>query len=160
MNNYTVEYYRYLKKRTIVYLISSIVAIVFGIAFVLLTGLFINDKNVLVFKIVDSIILSICLITSLFCFIELFYPSKNRLKFIYQLLALSRYQGVVKVLNISNLTLIRRGIYGYEITVLDENEKQAIYYLEDISKINIGDVIKITIANNFILEVEKENDHE
>lgn len=160
MNNYTVEYYQYLKKQTFKYLIFGILAIVLGVAFVLLSALLINDKQLVIFKIIDSFVLSIALVLGIYCFIELFAKAKNRLKFIYQLLAVSRYQGVVKIIKISDKTLIRRGIYGYEITVVDENKKQAIYYVEDKDGLSIDEVIKVTIANNFILEYEKENNHE
>lgn len=157
---YTLDEYYQKKKEANKWLIFSICVLVFGLAFLGFSAFLVNPKSALIIKIIDSVIVSISFIVSIFIFIELFLETRYRNIFVYRLLAVERFEGKIKITNIRKPYIVKKHIKAFEIEAKDENDKIITCYLEDAFDINlkIGDEIKVVIATNFITEIEKIND--
>lgn len=158
---YSQETYEELKKRNTKFLILSISLLVFGLAFLFLSAFLINVKTVLAIKIVDIVILSASLILSAFFLLEKFIPGVSRKRFLYRLLTVERFEGKLKVIDIREPYLVKKGIFAYEIEVIDEDNKTINCYYEAINPLEFkkDEEIDVTIAMNFIVGI-KEKDHE
>ena len=109
--------------------------------------------------VIDSIILSLSLIISIYLFIERFLTSRLRYKFLYRLLTVERFEGKIKIKKINKPYLVKRGINAYEIEALDDDNKIINCFLEDINPLDfsVDDEIEVTLANNFIVEIKEKN---
>ncbi len=158
---YSKETYEELKKRNSKFLVISISLLIFGLAFLFLSAFLINTKTVLTIKIVDSVVLSISLIFSFFFLLEKYIPGVRRKKFLYRLLTVERFEGKLKVIDIREPYLVKKGIFAYEIEAIDEENRTFNCYYETINPLEFEkeDEIDVVIAMNFIVDI-KENNHE
>ena len=158
-NNYSKETYEKIKKDNRNYLIISILILFFGLAFLGLSAFLINNKSVAIIMVIDSIILSLSLIISIYLFLERFLTSRLRYKFLYRLLTVERFEGKIKIKKINKPYLVKRGITAYEIEALDDENKIISCFLEDINPLDfsVDDEIEVTLANNFIVEIKEKN---
>ena len=157
---YGQETYFRMKKSYKLWLIISILIFVFGLAFLFLSCLLINEKTVLAIKIIDLVIVNVAFIFSCYFFIEFFIKRRIRSKFIYRLLTVDRYSGVIVVQEIKKPYLVRKWIRAYEIEALDDSDKKISCYFEDIQPLpfKVGDQITVTLANNFIVDIGADNE--
>lgn len=154
---YSKETYFKLKKSYTLWLIISIAIFVFGLAFLFLSALFINEKTVLVVKIIDLVVVNISLLVACYLFIEFFIKRVIRCKFLYRLLTVDRYSGVLTIQEIKKPYLVRKWVRAYEIDALDDSGKKISCYYEDINPVEfkVGDIINATLASNFIVEISR-----
>lgn len=160
-DNYSKISYLRIKKKKVNYLTISIVILVFGLAFLGLSALFINPSSVNIVKLVDSLVVSLSTLTACFFFIEGFWPAKRRADLLYRLLTVDRYEGEIKIIDIHSPYLVRKGIEAYEIEAEDEEGKRINCYLESNveNDLEIGKTYKVILAMNFIIG-EKRVDNE
>ena len=157
MNNFYSEE-TYLQNKAIFkkYLIISIILLVIGLALVGFSAFLIKYENALIFKIVDSVILAITVISFLYLLIEKVIYSKRRYSFILRLLATASYVGKAKIVKIKRPYFVKKGIYCYEIDALVD-DKLSTYYLETIYPFELkeDDEVELTVTNNFITNIKK-----
>lgn len=160
-NYYSQETYEELKKRNTKFLVLSISLSIFGLAFLFLSAFLINVKTILIIKILDIVILSTSLVFSAFFLLEKYIPGISRKRFIYRLLTVDRFQGRLKVIDIREPYLVKKGIFAYEIEAIDEDNKTIICYYETINPLEFKkeEEIDVVIAMNFIVGI-KRKDHE
>lgn len=158
---YSKETYFKIKKDNNKYLALFICLLVFGLAFLFLSAFLINTKTVTIIKIIDSVVLSSCLILSFYFLLMKYIPGVRRNKFLYRLLTVERFEGRLKVLDIKSPYLVKRGITAYEIEAKDEDGKVISCFYEDINPLEFkkDDEIEVTLAMNFIVMI-RENNHE
>lgn len=159
---YTLEEYYKDKKKATKWLIFSIGVFVLGLIFLGLSAFLINPRTVLLIKIIDSIVVSICFVVSIYIFIELFLTTKFRNKFVYRLLTVERFEGKLKIIKIREPYKIRKHVRAYEIEAVDENQKEITCYLEDRFDLSfeVGAEIRVIIASNFITEIVENDQNE
>ena len=159
---YTLEEYYKDKKKATKWLIFSICVFVLGLIFLGLSAFLINPRTVLLIKIIDSIVVSICFVVSIYIFIELFLTTKFRNKFVYRLLTVERFEGKLKITKIREPYKIRKHVRAYEIDAVDENQKEITCYLEDRFDLSfeVGAEIRVIIASNFITEIVENDQNE
>ena len=159
---YTLEEYYKDKKKATKWLIFSICVFVLGLIFLGLSAFLINPRTVLLIKIIDSIVVSICFVVSIYIFIELFLTTKFRNKFVYRLLTVERFEGKLKITKIREPYRIRKHVRAYEIDAVDENQKEITCYLEDRFDLSfeVGAEIRVIIASNFITEMVENDQNE
>lgn len=157
---YSEETYFKMKKSYKIWLTISILIFIFGLAFLFLSGLLINEKTVLAIKIIDLVIVNVAFIFSCYFFIEFFIKRRIRCKFIYRLLTVDRYSGVITIQEIKKPYLVRKWVKAYEIDALDDSGKKISCYYEDIQPLafQVGDQINVTLANNFIVDIGADNE--
>ena len=160
-NYYSQETYEELKKRNTKFLALSISLSIFGLAFLFLSAFLINVKTILIIKILDIVILSTSLVFSAFFLLEKYIPGISRKRFIYRLLTVDRFQGRLKVIDIREPYLVKKGIFAYEIEAIDEDNKTINCYYETINPLEFKkeEEIDVVIAMNFIVGI-KRKDHE
>lgn len=153
---YSKETYFKLKKSYVIWLIISIVLFVFGLAFLFLSAFLINEKTILAIKIVDLVVVNISFVVSAYFFIEFFVKRRIRTRFIYRLLTVDRYSGVITIQEIKKPYFVRKWIKAYEIEALDDSGKKVTCYFEDVQLIpfKAGDQLNVTLASNFIVDIE------
>lgn len=156
-NNYSKETYEKIKKDNRKWLILSTLFLLIGLAFLGLSAFFINKNSVIIIIIIDSIILSLSLITSIYIFIELFLTTRLRYKFLYRLLTVERFEGTIKINKINPPYLVKRGVMAYEIEACDDDNKVLNCFYESINPLDfhVGDELEITLANNFIVDIKE-----
>ena len=160
-NYYSQETYEELKKRNTKFLVLSISLSIFGLTFLFLSAFLINVKTILIIKILDIVILSTSSVFSAFFLLEKYIPGISRKRFIYRLLTVDRFQGRLKVIDIREPYLVKKGIFAYEIEAIDEDNKTINCYYETINPLEFKkeEEIDVVIAMNFIVGI-KRKDHE
>lgn len=123
--------------------------------------IFVNLQTEKIFKIIDSIILTILgwiiIYLVLFDLLALLRLIVHVKETIYS----KREKFLVKVLNISNLFTITKGNKGYCLSCKDDKREYKFYYHEHFlaPSFKENDVISIDVKNNFIISCEvKENE--
>lgn len=152
---YSKETYFKMKKSYKIWLVISIAIFVFGLAFLFLSAFLINEKTVLIIKIVDIVVVNISLLVSCYFFIEFFIKRMIRCKFIYRLLTVDRYNGVLTIQEIKKPYLVRKWVRAYEIDATDDSGKKISCYYENIQPLSFkeGDRIDVMLASNFIVDI-------
>lgn len=153
---YSKETYFKLEKSYKMWLIISLAIFTFGLAFLFLSGLLINEQTVLAVKIVDLVVVNISFLVAAYFFIEFFVKRRIRSKFVYRLLTVDRYSGAITIQEIKKPYFVRKWIKAYEINALDDSGKKIVCYYEDIEPLpfKVGDTLNMTLASNFIVDIE------
>ena len=156
---YSKETYEKMKKSYKLWLISAILIIFIGLLFFGLSAFLINNKTVLIIKIVDAIILSLALITGAIIIIVAYVPLKRRNKFLYRLLTVERFEGSLVIKEIRKPYLVRKSILAYEIVAVDDEDKTINCFYEANLPINfkVDDKVEVTLAANFIVDIKEAN---
>ena len=152
---YSKETYFKIKKHSQIWFIIAIAIFVFGLAFLFLSGLFINQQTILIVKIIDLVMVNISFLVACYFFIEFFIKKTIRCKFLYRLLTVERYSGTLTIQEIKKPYLVRKWIKAYEIDALDDSGKKISCYYESIQPLDFkaGDKINATLANGFIVDI-------
>ena len=157
---YSKETYEKMKKSYKLWLISAILIIFIGLLFFGLSAFLINSKTVLLIKIFDAIILSLSLITGAIIILVVFIPLKRRNQFLYRLLTVERFEGVLTVKEIREPYLVRKSILAYEIVAVDDEGKTINCFYEANLPLNfrVDDKVEVTLAANFIVDIKEAQD--
>ncbi len=157
---YSKETYEKMKKSYKLWLISAILIIFMGLLFFGLSAFLINNKNVLLIKVFDAIILSLSLITGAIIILVVYIPLKRRNQFLYRLLTVERFEGVLVIKEIREPYLVRKSIMAYEIVAIDDEGKTINCFYEANLPLNfkVDDKVEVTLAVNFIVDIKEAQD--
>lgn len=157
---YSKETYEKMKKSYKLWLISAILIIFMGLLFFGLSAFLINNKTVLLIKVFDAIILSLSLITGAIVILVVYIPLKRRNQFLYRLLTVERFEGVLVIKEIREPYLVRKSILAYEIVAIDDEGKTINCFYEANLPLNfkVNDKVEATLAANFIVDIKEAQD--
>ena len=156
---YSKETYEKMKKSYKLWLISAILIIFMGLLFFGLSAFLINNKTVLLIKIVDAIILSLALIAGAIIILTIYVPLKRRNQFLYRLLTVERFEGTLTIKEIREPYLVRKSILAYEIVAIDDEGKTINCFYEANLPVDfeVDDKVEVTLAANFIVDIKGAN---
>lgn len=157
---YSKETYEKMKKSYKLWLISAILIFFMGLLFFGLSAFLINNKTVLLIKVFDAIILSLSLITGAIVILVVYIPLKRRNQFLYRLLTVERFEGVLVIKEIREPYLVRKSILAYEIVAIDDEGKTINCFYEANLPLNfkVDDKVEVTLAANFIVDIKEAQD--
>lgn len=156
------EYYREntiksLKKQNIVFAIADILLFSIFITLFVLALVFVNDENILIFKILSSILLSFVLCFLFYSIMNIFIKNDRIKKHISSIVKTNDFKVIEgTIIKVENNVSIDQDIFCYEVTVV-ENDKNVNLLLnkECVSKVPESIPLIITCHNRYIVGMEK-----
>ena len=128
----------------------------FVVIFIIVSAFFIKDGNVILFKILYSIFLSVGFIGLAYSILSVFLINSDKKKFIKKILNSEIDEIKILIKSISETKLIRKNIYGREISCLS-NEKEFVLFIEEKflnDDVKIDNNIVVKTSYNFIVEIK------
>ncbi|MBO6280692.1 MAG: hypothetical protein J6M95_03850 [Bacilli bacterium] len=145
------------RKITIDSVIITFCWIIF-LSFFIPTAILVNDQNIVIFKIISSLIAVISSWITIYIISNDLYPTISRKNVIKRILGYEEktYVGVVN--NFSNIRTVDKKIEAKELEITLEDDSTFIFYvdiLDDYSFINIGDKVEIKARYHYLTEIHK-----
>ena len=157
MEKYSIAYLNKLNKSKNGWLIVSISVTIIAFGFFILSCFLVNDKNLYLLIAIDAIILSICLIFSLFSILNIVLPKINIARHIQKVLSRPKENKILKVEHVDKKVTYSKDVLVIPMLLSDE-ETNKIYYLDIDNEPNsfaAGDILEIECADNFILKATR-----
>ena len=156
------EYYREntiksLKKQNIVFAIADILLFSIFITLFVLALVFVNDENILIFKILSSILLSLVLCFLFYSIMNIFIKNDRIKKHISSIVKTNDFKVIEgTIIKVENNVSIDQDIICYEVTIF-ENDKNINLLLkkECVSEVPENMPLIITCHNRYIVGMEK-----
>lgn len=157
MEKYSIVYINKLNKSKNRWLIVSIGVAIIALGLFTLSCFLVNDKNLILLIVIDSNILSICLLFSLFTILNIVLPKNSIARHIQKILSRPKENKILKVERVD-----KKMTYSKDVLVvpmlLSDKETMKVYYLDiDIepNSFEVGDILEIECIDNFILKANK-----
>ena len=157
MEKYSIAYLNKLNKSKNGWLIVSISVTIIAFGLFILSCFLVNDKNLYLLIAIDAIILSICLIFSLFSILNIVLPKINIARHIQKVLSRPKENKILKVEHVNKKVTYSKDVLVIPMLLSDE-ETNKIYYLDidnEPNSFEVGDILEIECADNFILKANR-----
>ena len=119
----------YYKQKARLALISSIFFLTVAVIFFIVSAFFITDKNIVLIKIIDSVLLSFSACFMFFSFINVINPYKRKMNHIYTVMNSSTKHLVCEVVEVKKLKTISKDVTAQQLFVKCDGLELFINYL-------------------------------
>lgn len=150
-----------IKKNKNIVIIASIIIAFLWLSFVslfIITFLKVNDTNIVLFKILDSVLFVITLWVTIFLSFNLLSPAITKLIIIKKLLSYEEetFTGVITKCDVTRT--VEKRIKAREIEIMINDKEKRLFYLEismPFDGFDEGDVVTLKVRHNYITELKK-----
>ena len=119
---------------------------------------FVNDSNIIIFKIIDSVLLVLSLWITIFLSINSLSVLFTKKSIIKKLLSYKEEVFIGEIVKTDNIRTVEKGYKAREIEIKIDKHNNRIFYLDSslpFEGIEINDMVEIKARHNFVMEIKK-----
>ena len=119
---------------------------------------FVNDSNIIIFKIIDSVLLVLSLWITIFLSINSLSVLFTKKSIIKKLLSYKEEVFIGEIVKKDNIRTVEKGYKAREIEIKIDEHNNRIFYLDSslpFKGIEINDIVEIKARHNFVMEIKK-----
>ena len=119
---------------------------------------FVNDSNIIIFKIIDSVLLVLSLWITIFLSINSLSVLFTKKSIIKKLLSYKEEVFIGEIVKKDNIRTVEKGYKAREIEIKIDEHNNRIFYLDSslpFEGIEINDIVEIKARHNFVMEIKK-----
>ena len=119
---------------------------------------FVNDSNIIIFKIIDSVLLVLSLWITIFLSINSLAVLFTKKSIIKKLLSYKEEVFIGEIVKKDNIRTVEKGYKAREIEIKIDEHNNRIFYLDSsllFEGIEINDIVEIKARHNFVMEIKK-----
>ena len=156
MKFYSEEKIAFYKKKAQLSLLVSICLVSLAVIFFAISCFFINDKSIILIKILNSVFLSLTLCYLFYAIVNVIKPCKRRMNHIYTVLHSSCKHLVCEVVEVNEVKTIAKDVVAKQLFVKTDNLELFINYNLDCAPRDfvVGSTIEVDVADSFIINEE------